>query len=39
MHLAVGTIKTYVSRLLLRYERPNRAALAALAYQWRLVED
>ena len=37
MHLAPSTIKTYVSRLLSRLDRPNRAALAALAYEWRLV--
>lgn len=36
--LATATVKTYVSRLLTRFDRPNRAALAALAYSWRLVE-
>ncbi len=36
--LATSTVKTYVSRLLGRLERPNRAALAALAHEWGLVE-
>lgn len=37
MFLAPTTIKTYVSRLLAKLDRPNRAALAALAHEWRLV--
>lgn len=36
LHLAPSTIKTYVSRLLTRLERPNRTSLAGLAYQWGL---
>jgi DNA-binding NarL/FixJ family response regulator len=38
LHLATSTVKTYVSRLLTRLDRRNRAALAALAYQWGLIE-
>lgn len=37
MFLAPITIKTYVSRLLAKLDQPNRAALAALAHEWRLV--
>lgn len=37
MFLAPSTVKTYISRLLARLDRPNRAALAALAYEWDLV--
>ena len=39
LHLAPSTIKTYVSRLLTKLNRPNRAALAALAYEWRLITE
>lgn len=38
LYLATSTVKTYVSRLLGRLERPNRASLAALAHEWGLVE-
>lgn len=38
MSLAVSTVKSYVSRLLGKYDRPNRTALAALAYEWHLVD-
>ncbi len=36
--LAPSTVKTYVSRLLARLDRPNRAALATLAYEWGLMD-
>ena len=39
MHLAVSTVKSYVSRLLQRLDRPNRTALAALAYEWNLLDE
>lgn len=38
MFLAPSTVKTYVSRILARLEQPNRAALAALAHSWGLVQ-
>lgn len=37
LFLATSTVKTYVSRLLSRLDRPNRASLAALAHEWGLV--
>ena len=39
LYLAPSTVKTYVSRLLTRLERPNRAALATLAYEWGLIDE
>ena len=39
LHLATSTVKTYVSRLLTRLDKRNRAALAALAYQWGFIEN
>ncbi len=38
LFLAPNTVKTYVSRLLSQHNRPNRAALAALAFEWGLVD-
>ena len=38
LYLATSTVKTYVSRLLSRLDRPNRASLAALAHEWGLVD-
>lgn len=38
MFLAPSTIKTYVSRLLNRFDQPNRAALASLAHTWGLIQ-
>lgn len=38
LYLATSTVKTYVSRLLSRLNRPNRASLAALAHEWGLVD-
>lgn len=38
LYLATSTVKTYVSRLLSRPQKPNRAALAAQAHEWGLVE-
>lgn len=38
MFLSHNSVKTYVSRLLTKLRRPNRAALAALAYEWSLVD-
>ncbi|PIE21166.1 MAG: DNA-binding response regulator [Arachnia propionica] len=35
--LAPSTVKTYVSRLLTRLDRPNRTSLAILAHDWGLV--
>lgn len=37
-HLALSTVKSYVSKLLEKYNRPNRTALAALAYEWNLID-
>ncbi|MFV0429826.1 MAG: response regulator [Arachnia sp.] len=37
LYLSPATVKTYVSRLLARLERPNRTSLAALAHEWGLV--
>lgn len=37
LNYSTSTVKTYVSRLLGRLGRANRAALAALAYEWGLV--
>jgi len=37
-HLAVSTVKSYVSKLLEKFGRPNRTALAALAYEWNLID-
>lgn len=37
LYLATSTVKTYVSRLLSRLDRPNRASLAAIAHEWGLV--
>lgn len=39
LFLATSTVKTYVSRLLSRLDQPNRAALAALAHEWGLVDQ
>lgn len=39
LYLAPTTVKTYVSRLLTRLERPNRASLAILAHEWGLMDD
>lgn len=39
LYLAPSTVKTYVSRLLGRLGKPNRAALAAQAHEWGLVDD
>ena len=39
MYLATSTVKTYVSRLLGRLGRPNRASLATLAHEWGLVRS
>lgn len=39
MFLSPATIKTYVSRLLIKTNSRNRAQLATRAYQWGLVQD
>lgn len=37
LHLALSTVKSYTSKLLDKFNRPNRTALAALAYEWNLI--
>ena len=37
MNYTTSTVKTYISRLLTKLGRSNRAGLAALAYEWDLV--
>lgn len=36
---SISTVKTYVSRLLARLDRRNRAEIATLAYEWGLVDE
>lgn len=38
LFLAPSTVKTYVSRLLARLDKSNRAALATLAHEWGLMD-
>ncbi|HJE52239.1 MAG TPA: LuxR C-terminal-related transcriptional regulator [Tessaracoccus flavescens] len=36
--LTISTVKTYVSRLLLRLDLTNRTTLAARAHEWGIVD-